>query len=271
MHGAEVAPRTARSAVGRRRAALATASAAGLSVDLAWPRTAQAEKGEVDEQPWDLKLPERPWRVKKEYRSSIRVKKELLFEAADPRSGATVTLKRTPIGSDARMPQLAGSFDPGEQRKAVTKETVVSLLMEGFATPAARRQRQLVDFQQLPVIQDYNGAGGQRYVQFAYDVQRCSGRVTEFQNEAGKTIEDCDGSVTFERHYATATVMPTKFTSIRSDYEESRFVECLWLLDAMSPDEADKALNDDLSALGRSFSVEVPKDFTRSSSEEEEE
>lgn len=205
-------------------------------------------------------------------KQAIRVRKEKVFDASEPSSKASVAITRSPLGaerSDAELREslmdLAGAFDE-KRRKELSKEDIVRILTQAFDEPGARRERQWVEVKRIPGIDEYQGPGGQRYVRFAYETQECTGKVSPFTRYDGASMEDCDGKVLpWRRHFVTATVMPTKYTSMRSSYldgssgSRSRLIESLWLLDASAPsDRAEKGLGSDLEKIANSFSVSLP-------------
>eukprot|EP00418_Pyrodinium_bahamense_P081957 CAMPEP_0179073298 /NCGR_PEP_ID=MMETSP0796-20121207/32499_1 /TAXON_ID=73915 /ORGANISM="Pyrodinium bahamense, Strain pbaha01" /LENGTH=336 /DNA_ID=CAMNT_0020770487 /DNA_START=62 /DNA_END=1072 /DNA_ORIENTATION=+ len=253
----------------QRRAAIVSLSVIAISLphDAAWGDGPNAE-----EMTFDLQLPSRSWKVKTELRQAIRVRKEKVFDASDTSSKASVIVTRTPLGagrSESEMREeimeLAGAFDEKRQ-KDMTKEDIVKILTQAFDNAPARRDRQWVSVSRLPGTDEYLGPGGQRYVRFAYDTEECTGKVSQFKRYDGSSIEDCDGRVLpRRRHFVTATVMPTKYTSMRSSYldgssgSRSRLIESLWLLDASAPAaQAEQGLSGDLEKIARSFSVALP-------------
>lgn len=211
------------------------------------------------------------WKVKKEVREAIRVRKEKVFEAAGATSGATVTLTRSPLGADRtaaekreRLLELAGAFDPKRQTN-IPSDEIVKILTLSFDDPDMRRERQWLGVRRRPGVEERLGPLGQRYIGFSYDLQECSGKVTAFTREDGTNVEDCDGKVLpWRRHYVAATVIPTKYTSMRSSSLDgssgmmSRLLETLWLLDASAPAakvDSKGSLGAELEAVARSFTV----------------
>lgn len=202
------------------------------------PRAALAAAEQENQ--FSVELPDSGWKLKKEMRQAIRVKKEVVFDAADAK-GAQVVITRGPLGADAnqqdfreKIMDLAGAFDAKSKNK-LPKEQVVSILTSSFDDPKARRARQIMEVERGTRVEEYTGPGGQRYVTFSYEARECTGPVTEYTNGEGKLVPDCDGKKKPRtRHVLTATVLPTRYTAQR-ETTMSRFLESLWLLDASAP------------------------------------
>jgi len=201
------------------------------------------------------------------------VRKEIVFEASDSRSGAVVTLTRSPLGAERaamevreRALELAGAFDEKSAGNRLPKEKIVELLTAGFDNPSLRRERRWLSVQRIPSISEYQGPGNQRYVTYAYDVEECSGKVIPFTKYDGTEAEDCDGNALApQRHFVTVTVMQTRYTSMRGNYlngatgEMSKLLETLWIMDVSAPaSKFNTKLGDELMAVARSLKVTPP-------------
>eukprot|EP00930_Biecheleria_cincta_P012352 TRINITY_DN11603_c0_g1_i1.p1 TRINITY_DN11603_c0_g1~~TRINITY_DN11603_c0_g1_i1.p1 ORF type:complete len:203 (+),score=37.57 TRINITY_DN11603_c0_g1_i1:224-832(+) len=195
-----------------------------------------------------------------------------MLDAVQPSIGAKLQIERIPLGAERtdaesreRLLSLAGSFDL-KKKAQNSKEQLVSLLTAPLDSPEGRRERQYVDVEKLPGSAEFSGPGGSRYVQFAYDVTECTGPVYKFVRDDGVSFEDCDGDVLpRKRHFATATVLPTKYTSMRNNFLNSvegsqdniRFLESLWLLDISVPvDKVTDQLAASLARVGQTFAVQ---------------
>jgi len=250
-----------------RRSLALPLSAALLSVN-GYADLAFAGSGE--DNPFSVELKGNGWKLKKELRQAIRVRKEKVFDASDASTGARVTITRTPLGADqfeeekrGRLLDLVGAFD-ANRKSQISAEDIVKILTANFDDVARRRDAQWLAVQRRPGVQDYTGPGGQRYVSYEYDVQECSGFVTEFTKDDGTTIEECDGKVQpWRRHYVSASVLPTTFTSMKNE-EMNKVFEALWFLDASAPVKKIEAKGSTLAAeladAARSFSV-TPTEF----------
>jgi len=266
--GALQVPGASSAAAIGRRTLVVPGSAALLSAALG----TGIASAEDEDNAFSLELKSQSWRVKKEVREAIRVRREQLFEATDSSSGATVVLTRTPLGAsrkqeDARerIFELAGAFDP-QRKNDLPLDEIIKILTLSLEDPKLRRAKKWVAVKRGPQNEEAPGPGGQRYVYFDYDVQECTGTVTGFKRDDGSTIEDCDGKVLpWRRHFIAATVLPTKYTSMRSSYLDgslglnSRIFDSLWLLDASVPVKkinGKAGVGDELRAAVRSFSVQ---------------
>lgn len=196
---------------------------------------------------FSVQLPSNKWKVKLEVKQAIRLVKERVYEANEKTSKASVTITRTPIrlgtdrGGNDRLQELLGDK---------SKEDVVNILTASFDDPEARRQRHWLNRPRPTDVVEYRGSGGQRYVRFSYDVEECSDRIIEYKDGNGKVQEECDGKpLPPRRHFVTATVQPTVYTSMRKQEGEenrSKVADALWLLDASAP--AANLLPSDLGA-----------------------
>mmetsp|Transcript_100377 Transcript_100377/g.199159 ORF Transcript_100377/g.199159 Transcript_100377/m.199159 type:complete len:365 (+) Transcript_100377:80-1174(+) len=195
---------------------------------------------------FSVQLPSDKWKLKAEVKQAIRLIKERVYEASEKTSRASVTITRTPLrlgtdrGGNNKLLDLLGSE---------SKEDIVNVLTRNFDDPEARRQRQWLNKPSPTEIGEYQGPGGQLYVRFSYDVEECSSRIIEYQDSNAKIQEECDGQpLPPRRHFVTATVQPTVYTSMRKQEGEenrSKVVDALWLLDASAP-----AANLETSGLG---------------------
>jgi len=247
-----------------RRAVLAFAAAVASVPGFSDANAAGPTSVEVD---FSVELPPSGWKVKTEVKQAIRLRKEVVFEARQKSTGASVSVVRTPLfasserGGSDKLAVLSGAFD---ERAPKSKEDIVDILSSGFDDPAVRRERQWLDVKRLPGMQEYKGPGGQRYVGFRYDAQQCKGTVAEYTTSGGETKLDCDGEVLpLRRHFISATSMPTVYTSMRKqpgEEDRSALVESLWLLDVSAP--VDKLGANDLGIalekIAGSFSVPLP-------------
>lgn len=246
-----------------RRGALAAAVSAGAILPDSPAKAAQ--EGELDD--FSLQLLGK-WKVKKELHQAIRVRREVVLDAFDPATGATVVVTRTPLSPDGleaaqreRLFSLAGAFDDSK-RSSNSKDDLVKLLTASFDIPDDRRDRGWLQVARLPDSEEFDCPTGQRFVRFGYDVLECKGEILVYENSRGELEDDCDGQrLPVRRHIASATVLPTKFTSMRNSYtDNSRFIEALWLLDASVPlDAATPEVTQNLVELARTFSVKRPK------------
>jgi len=255
-------PRAASPGAAPRRSMFASAvAAAGLAA--AAPVSAR-QAVEVD---FSVDLPSSKWKVKTQIKQAIRLTKEKVYEAFEKSTGASVSVTRTPIalnkdrGGTDRLQELSGAFD---ETVPTSKEDVVDVLTRTFTDPVARRQRKWMHVERFPDIEDYKGLAGQRYVGFSYSVRECKGTMLEFK-DGGSFKYDCDGTVLPpRRHFVTATVMPTVYTSMRKqegEADRSTLVDSLWLLDASAPMENLEVDNVGaaLEKTARSFSVVPPE------------
>lgn len=220
-----------------------------------------------------LLLPSREWKVKSEVQQAIRMRKERVFEALEPSIKGRVVLTRTPLGADWResefredLLELAGAFDR-QGTQTLSKEEIVRIITKSFDDIKGRRARQWLSVERRPEISEYLDSAGQRYVRFAYDTEECSGSVVADGRPDGTVLEDCDGRrYPPTRHYMTAMVQPTKYTSMRMGYLEgakgpmSRNIESLWLMDVSAPVSKVKKgnLDADLQKIANSLEVTLP-------------
>lgn len=250
-----------------RRAVLSSAAAVLLSRP-----TAALGEGPQQVDDFTLRLPSRAWKVKTEVQQAIRVRREKVFEASEPGIKASLVVTRAPLGAERSesevresLMDLAGAFQK-RREKDLSKEEIVKIITRAFDDPAARRERQWMSVTRLPDISEYQDVNGQRYVRFGYDAEECTGQVASFTRYDGAVLDDCDGRVLPQRrHFLTAIVIPTKYTSMRSNYldgsngQRSRFLESLWLLDASAPvSVVEKGLCGDLPKIADSFQVTPP-------------
>lgn len=244
-----------------RRSLFASAvAAAGLAAAPVGARQAV----EVD---FSVDLPSSKWKVKTQIKQAIRLTKEKVYEAVEKSTGASVSVTRTPIalskerGGNDRLQDLSGAFD---ETVPTSKEDIVDVLTRNFNDPVARRQRKWMYVERFPAIDDYKGLAGQRYVGFSYNVKECKGTIIESKDVGGSLKDDCDGAVLPpRRHFVTATVMPTVYTSMRKqagETDRSTLVDSLWLLDASVPTENIEVdhIGAALDNTARSFSVAPP-------------
>lgn len=207
---------------------------------------------------FSVKLPSDKWKVKAEIKQAIRLVKERVYEAIEKNSKASVTITRTPVrlgsdrGGNDKLQDLVGDK---------SKEDIVDILTRSFDDPEARRQRQWLNRPRPTSIGEYRGSGGQLYVRFSYDVEECSDRIIEYKDVNGKSQEECDGKpLPPRRHFITATVQPTVYTSMRKQEGEenrSKVADALWLLDASAPAASldSSGLGSELDKLAGSFLV----------------
>jgi len=252
-----------------RRDSILRVPAAWLSGALIAPAAIHSEAAQAAQPitPFNLVLPSSSWKVKKKDIQAIRLRSAKIYEAQDKESGATISVKRSPLGADQsvngeRILELADAFDGKKSGKPISKEEVVKLLTEDFDNPTARRARQIVEVRRLPEIEEFRSPGDRRYVRFGYDSRDCTGKVFPYTRYDGVNYEECDGKVSpWRRHIVCATVLPTRFTSMRSMVEGteiplSRLYETLWLFDATAPvSSMTPRLQSDLEESARSFSV----------------
>lgn len=251
-HIEHMRPATAsRRALFSSAAAVAAATVAGLAPLPASSRQA-VEVG------FSVQLPSDNWKVKLEVKQAIRIVKEKVYEANEKTSRASIAITRTPVrlgtdrGGNDNLQDLLGDK---------SKEDVVSILTRSFDDPEARRQRRWLNRPRPTEIAAYRGSGGQQYVRFSYDVEECSDRIIEYKDSNGKIQEECDGkSLPPRRHFVTATVQLTVYTSMRKQEGEenrSKVADALWLLDASAPaaNLQSSGLGAELEKLAGSFYV----------------
>merc|ERR1712037_621893 len=93
-------------------------------------------------------------------------------------------------------------------------------------------------------------------------VQECTGKVSSYTTYDGTSADDCDGKLLpWRRHYSSATVMPTVYTSRRildrQGMPVARQMESLWLVDASAPVNRVDQVAPQLEKIMNSFSVEL--------------